>query len=291
MMRCVPIAWIVILLSGCGQTGPSASTRGVTTETIDAQSGTLIRTRLDASEIGIADRLFVEVRIEWQSPAWASMQEVDWAGHGWSVIFASDGTVAASGDERSSVSTYLVEPFLPGEYTIPPFEVELTLNEAAVPYVISTEPLLVEVLSSLAPDDAGELSFIDGVYDPSLPAPPPARSQWLMIVVLAGLAGSAIWIGLYFHQRRMHEIRDLQPGDLLEQIMGGHCQSESEAYDRLYQSLCLLNPGLQQTSEIRGYIEICEEARFSPSQLPPHDPTDIARQVLDLLCYNTETAL
>lgn len=291
MMRGVLIAWIAILLSGCGQAGTPASTGGVVTETVDARSGTLIETRLDTSELGIADRLLVEVRIEWKSPAWASMQKVDWAGHGWSVIFASDEPVSASGDTRSSVSTYVIEPFLPGEYTIPPFKVELTLDEAAIPYVISTEPQLVQVLSSLAPDDVGELSFIDSVYDPSLPASIPARYQWLLIIVPASLVGPVIWIGFYFHRRRTHEIRDLQPSDLLEQIMKGHCQSKSEAYDRLYQSLCLLDSGLKQTSEIRGYIEICEEARYSLSQLPAHDPTQIARQVHDLLCYNTETAL
>lgn len=91
---------------------------------------------------------------------------------------------------------YVLEPFLSGEYTIPPLTIRFARDGEEEGHVVETEALTVKV-TSLLPEAVAELAIEDILPPQALPRQAPA---WLLpvalgaLLVLGGAAGMAVWL-------------------------------------------------------------------------------------------------
>ncbi len=287
MLRWVGL--LAMLLAGCSRAPTQTPTDGLETQITDPQSGVTLRMYIDRAEITAVDRLALDVELEWASPARASLIEPDWSASGWTLI-EQHGEPAKLTDSGFVVrSTYLIEPFLPGAYTIPVFGAQVFPTPDAEPYQIESLTMDVQVRSVLDDQDAGELAPADGLVDPIALAPPRFRSTgWVyaLVVVVAGIAGVIIW---KLTRSSRDGIRSPSVYAQLEHVAEGRDASDTEAYNTLYHAFTRLDERLQQTSEIRAMIEQCERVRFSAGDASTLDPQTMARHTLELLGVSPST--
>ncbi len=104
----------------------------------------------------------------------------------------ADGSVVA-------VRTYVLEPFLPGDYAIP--SLQLSFGETGggtYPFTLVSEPLPVEVLSSLPPQ-LGEQDIEEVTGPETLPS---RRILWYALGGLAAAGAAALALVLLLRRRR-----------------------------------------------------------------------------------------
>lgn len=280
------IVWIILCtcaIAGCARTTPTAAVDGYETEVSDPQSGVMIRTHIDTDELTTSDRLFVEVELEWAAPVLASFIEPDWSQSGWTLIETHLDPVQSTDDGFVSAVTYLIEPFLPGQYTIPAFGVQIFPDSTFDSVSMESMAMDVRVLSVLDIQDAGDLDPVDGLLDPRATQQIETKSMNLLYGISAFAFGVALLI--IWRLTRSRENADASPSVYaqLEHVANGCDESDSVAYHSLYQAFIGLDERLQMTSEVRSMIEQCERARFSLDDANALDPRTMARHTLDLL--------
>jgi hypothetical protein len=150
--------------------------------------------RTDRSELTIADRLTfaieatVDEAYEVELPRLASQLESFGI-----VDFRGEGPVLVDKARKRLTRTYVLEPFLSGEYTIPAMKVAFWKHDAAQDrHELETEPLTLKV-RSLLPEAAAGLK----IHDVLPPVPLPRRPvpwTWvaLAVAVLAALAAAVV---------------------------------------------------------------------------------------------------
>ncbi len=281
---------VAMLLMGCSRAPIQTPTDGLETQITDPQSGVILRMSIDRTEITAADRLALDIELEWALPARASLIEPDWSASEWTLV-EQHGEPAKLTDSGFVVrSTYLIEPFLPGPYTTPVFGAQVFPTPDAEPYPIESMTMDVQVRSVLDDQNAGELAPANGLVDPTALAPTRFQSTgWVyaLVVVVAGIAGVIIW---KLTRSSGDGARSSSVYAQLEHVAKGREASDTEAYNTLYHAFTRLDERLQQTSEIRAMIEQCERARFSAGDVSTLDPQVMARHTLELLGVSPSTA-
>jgi hypothetical protein len=180
------------LYAACGGEGPQqdrtyAIDRTVTRGPVD------LRVAVSRDTISIADRLdmLVEARADsgWvvELPAFGDkLQEFG------IIDYSTDPPRLGSDGRVVSRRTYELEPFLSGEYTIPPMTVTFRAEGDTVAHSVESDTLRVMVTSVLTGDStAVRLRGIAG------PAELPADRRWLLVIpaVLAAAAAAAlVWL-------------------------------------------------------------------------------------------------
>lgn len=107
-------------------------------------------------------------------------------------------------DGRTVTTTDLeLEPFLPGDYEIPPIEIKATpvTKDSGEPVSVTTEPLAVHVTSVLA--DAEDAKDVAGLKDI---APAPASRMWMWWAGGGVAAAAVVTAGLVLAARRRGRI-------------------------------------------------------------------------------------
>ena len=207
----------------------------------------------------------------------------DWAASDWTLIDSHREPIARTETGFAASSTYLIEPFLAGEYTIPSFGVEITPTPDAQPYPLVSLPLTIQVQSVLASEDSGELDPAAGFVDPETELANEPQPKAMLYALIAGVIFFSALVIWRLTRPSLQSQTPRSAYALLELVATGHEGSESDAYNTLYQAFTRLDPRLQHTSEIRSLIEQCECARFSANESSALDPQTIARHTLELL--------
>jgi len=283
MSRVVVFILGVLVLGGCMRSPSVQAESGIDTEARDPESGVIVRTHMDRDEIGIADRLEVQVFVEWEPPARAALVEPDFADSGWTLIESHQDPLVTTASGFVESSTFLLEPFLAGAYRVPAFWVEVASDRNAEPYEFSSMESSIAVRSSLDIQDAGTLDPAYGL------APPPSVSDQRLSMsrmVIGGVLAFGVFSGLCFwwFTRSFSDRPKLESvHDQLQQVANNTSQSDADAYEMLYHAITRLDERLQNTSEIRALIQSCERARFSAGEPGALDPRAMARHTLELL--------
>lgn len=287
MIRCLLIILITTMLAGCSPDAPSPLVGGIEAEAFDPQSGVVILTQINDGEIASADRLRVEVRIQWASPVNVTLNEPDWAGEGWTRIDASQQPVQMTDSGFELTGSYLIEPFLPGEYTVPSFTAVITPHPDSESYELASPPIAVVVQSVLDSQDSGELDPSIGLLDPRAALPDQPNSKSLIYTIAGAMLISVLLVVWRLSRTSNRSGGQTSVFEQLQHVANGHDESESDAYNTLYNAFTRLDDRLQQTSEIRTLIEQCERARFSRSDTVSSPkilaPSAMARHTLELL--------
>ncbi len=288
----IRFGWMILVacvLVGCSRDVPAPSSAGIVSDVADPETGVKIRTRIETDKIGIADRLRVEVQIEWASPVSATLGEPDWDTTQWTRIDGTVRPVEVSNGGFKLVASFLLEPFLAGTYAVPAFEVFITPGSDSLTRTLLSIEIPIEVISVLDAQDAGVLEPAVGFIDPNLTSDIQSNSKYGVLGVAAVVFVFSAYI-IWRLTRTTNPSTFRSAYELFERVADGLEPTESTAYDTLYQAFIRLDPRLQQTSEVRGMIEQCEQALFSPINTPTTDPVTMARHTLELLGQSaTET--
>ena len=254
----------VFLISCASSTETQSSPRTPIEKTYEAE-GAAVRIRASRSDLAVADRLDLVLeasttedrRIEFPS------QEENLGE--FRVIERRRGPPKLTeGGRVSEAHTYVLEPFLPGDYTVPAMSVRFHLKaddaSADSEITIETEPISIRVTSVLPAPAAesgtsGDDALTHGAPDikeASGPLDLPGRPPWVYWV--AGGAIVALLIGgIYFWRRRRADAETAAPPPLahetayraLEKLLADRLVEAGE-YKLFY--LCLSNI-------LRHYIE------------------------------------
>lgn len=276
-------ALISCVLFGCTESSPPTASQGVQTEVVDPDSGVVIRTHTDETQIRIADRLVVSVEVEWDSPVSIEIIEPDWSLEGWERIDASAEPIEKTPNGYISASSYLIEPFLSGDYIIPPISVEISPSKDAQSYSLSSMPIEVAVRGVLNKEDSGELAQVGGYIAPSLSNDQSADLN-TVIPLLIGAALAIVGLIVWRMAKSADDVNThLNAYEIFEEVARGTAHTQTQAYRRLYLAFSLLDPRLQRTSEINGLIQECERARFSHGITQTLTAQAMAQHTLELL--------
>lgn len=271
------------LLISCSKQSSLANENGITTEIADPQTGVMIRVHIPSDTIGIADRITLQVDVEWALPATASIVPPDFEEQGWVLVDTYANPTQLHDGLYSTTNTYTLEPFLAGEYTIPTIAVDITPDSEADYYQLLSMPMLVVVKSVLDTDDGGELVPAYGFTDAS--ALESNESDSLMIPAIA--VGMVLFAFVILLRVMTHKDSKQTPPPsahaLLKRVVHKTHDNEPEGYSTLHQALMLLDTQLLGTSEIHGFVQECERAQFSPDQQISISPAVMAQHTLDLL--------
>lgn len=200
----VVVTGLALLLVGCGEkkeTGEQSSKREGGVEKVYERGPLKVVLWLDNPEPTIADRITLEMEMtsdeayEVTPPAFGEKLEQ----FGITDFRSTPPELVGDGKVRES-RTYELEPFLSGEYTIPPMTFRFAKKDGSdeEPHELETEELTVTV-SSLLPEDAENLEIHEIAPPVELPKPTPA---WLWPTV-AGIGAVVLTaLGMIFWPRR-----------------------------------------------------------------------------------------
>jgi len=274
-----------LILLGCQAQDTDSVSSGQSSRVIDPESGTTLTVWAPTDSISTAERVSVSVEVIWKEPNSIELVEPEWDKSQWNLIQSTKDPTGIAGDGFITTHHYLIEPFLPGEYTVPVFGLEIASNPDEAARTITTSPLDIQVDSVLAAEDAGELEPVAQLYEPV----DAVASQNTNQAVYWALGGGLVLSGLiiYLLTRPTNQAtKNRSAYALLEEVARVTDGQSPQAYETLYLALSKLDPRLQQTSEIQVLIEQCERIRFSHDQAGELDAKLMARHTLDLLGHS-----
>ena len=112
------------------------------------------------------------------------------------IDFYAPGPKLLDNEHMISTQSYDLEPFLSGEYSIPPMKIKFWTDEEGPedPHILESEEIKITV-NSILEDSNEELMIVD-VTPPVIP-PPPDRT-WIIFLILGLLGGGGIIAGLIY---------------------------------------------------------------------------------------------
>jgi len=283
MIRALICMLIITLppLSGCADPIPSVDT-SVAQFARDDESGVTLETRIDTDEIILADRIWVNDIATWTVSKQPVFEPRDWIDTQWTVIDETTSPPELRNGAYSIHRRTLIEPFLPGTYTVPASVVRVHNSPDAEPTLISTKPIEVQVLGVLTENDSGELNEI-----PDITQPLSSDHDGQTSIVIAGIAIAVVTLGFVIVMLRRntnaHSARSVL--ELLRDIQSDPSIPTREGFERLGRIFDRLDPRLQSTTEFDQMIRVCDQARYSNSAEPSVrvTPQKMAEHALELL--------
>jgi hypothetical protein len=156
--------------------------------------------RLDRESLTMAEQLNLEIEVaaeegyEVQLPRFG--EQLDQFG----IVDYSDPPQELSGDGRvRHRRTYVLEPFLSGDYSIPPMTAGFWKADEEERHEITSEALTVTV-TSILPEDFGELHIQDIAAPVALPAPVKPWQWGVIVAVVLSVAGFVV--GWFWWRRK-----------------------------------------------------------------------------------------
>jgi mono/diheme cytochrome c family protein len=166
---------------------------------------------------------------------------------------------------------WTIEPFLDGDYPVPAFEIR------AGDRLLTTAPMVVEVVSVLDPEDAGSFPAAAGAMLPD--ARPVSPASIILMCTVVALGSVALGWLLRRDRGERSEVRAVSDAELLRGVASGRIAGDA--------AMAALNGALNRLAEDRdrplaGLLRRCERARFgSGGQV--EDPRVIAQEALSVL--------
>jgi len=166
----------------------------------------MLRLKVDRKEITIAERITLLIEVDADEDMEVELPRFGEKLEEFGIVdyHTPQPRMIADGRVRTSRS-YTLEPFLSGEYRIPPMKVSFREKDAQdeVQHEIESEEITVNV-TSLLPEDLEDLQIADIIAPLSLPRPP---RRWLFPVLFAvAVAAAAVTaLALYLRRRRPPE--------------------------------------------------------------------------------------
>lgn len=210
-----------LVLSGCDRPVPQSQPLGFEYEKTYTEGGITVTVKVNRRSITVADR--VELILE---AVVSESADLEWPQiSGKLGEFTVTGISLApprlvDGNRVRREGRYELEPFLAGDYEIPPLSIRLGGGRA-----VETEPVRIRVISVLPPgDQAPEIKEIA----PPIELPGPSRWPYMVAgAALAGLSYAAYQLrkrsrirkarGAAPHERALRELRNLMAEDLIGQ--------------------------------------------------------------------------
>ncbi|MAO20148.1 MAG: hypothetical protein CMJ35_02190 [Phycisphaerae bacterium] len=273
------LAWMP--MTGCSNDHTSSDGAPMTHHTEDAQSGARLSLQLASDSIGIADRMWVTARWSWPDSVSVSIAPPDWDEGDWTPIETIDEPVARDGDHYEASRRWLVEPFLPGEYSVP--SPVMLIEAADATRELAVDPFVVQVQGVLPDQDTGQLNPL---ATPALPESPNDTRPvyWLWAVAITSLIALVV---LAIARRGSHADQDETVYAQLKHIETNEQLDSGVAFELLDRAFAQLDPRLRQTSEFTEMIRACDRARFAQDHGQRVSPTRIARHALELLGHDS----
>jgi hypothetical protein len=284
-MKCLValLSILIIALAGCSQSTGSESEHGVSTSITDPETGVQLQVNTSESTLLAADRLTVSVRAEWEAPYITQIVEPDWSASGWTLIMSSIHPVDQSENKFHQSATYLLEPFLPGEYSVPSIGAQIQSTETDLLRTLVSADIDIEVRSILNDDDQGIIKPAGGFILPLLDdTEPDSNSFYLYAAVGFGfvLLIAFLWLKARGSKER---IENESLFSILNRVAHDPQEDIQSSYDDLYNALSMLDDRLYRTSEIQSMIQTCEQVRFSDGHQVSVEPSLMAQHTLELL--------
>jgi hypothetical protein len=232
----------------------------------------------DRDTMRTVDRLTVTLEAVGDPGVRLDAPDFDPSEAGWTLVSRLDDPPRADAHGRAVLtSTITLEPFLEGEYTLPPATLAFTPAQGQ-PSTLSTEPLSISVASVLDPEDPAELSEPAAM----LAAPPPPEPQsglgiapWL----IAGAAAvAAVGIGVALRRRTPRPITT--PVDDLRRLLSLAEVEPDAAYAAIARAL---NTHPAPGPEARALADEADRVRYGRAPASPQRAAAAVREALDLL--------
>ncbi|GEM_PF-2105884 len=283
MIRVAPtiLCCPLLLLAACQREHtPTPPVPAAEVTASDDQAGIQLALAADRTDITTLDRVKVTITLRRPIAKAVMLIEPDWESTGWTRVGSTDSDPVAIDARRIERSrTVTIEPFLPGDYTIPSAGIQWTTPDLT--RTLQTPQLGVTVASVLTPDDTEELD------QPASTMPPPARTDddplAPLIVSLVVLTGALLaWKAT---RRPPHTDHDPSPADTIREIANGRHEGQTQLAE-LHRALAMAEPMPSSKQRLDELIARCETARFSPPGRGPIEPTDprqLASTALELI--------
>ena len=195
MRRLALIGIVIGLIASCGGGEPADRVSFEIDETY-RRGPVSFRAALSSDEITIAEHvtMLLEVRaLEGYTAELPSFGEkLDQFG----IVDYETGRPELRGDTVVTRRTYELEPFLSGEYAIPPMTVRFSAEGDTLVHTVESDTLTVRV-NSILPEDASKLEIKDIAGPVEIP-----RDYTKAIVIAAAIAAAALALFLLWRRRR-----------------------------------------------------------------------------------------
>jgi hypothetical protein len=286
MMRATaPLLTLLIalhLMSPIGCSRAPATTQGDAIErTIaDPASGVELTMRVEQDAIGIADRVWVTTHWTWGDGQRVVLSTPDWLVSDWTLIETIEEPASRSGVRYSAHRRDLLEPFLPGVYSIPSGVLRIESDDIAEAIELTLEPIDILVEGVLPDSDLGELNPIAEL---ALPDEPQQTSTQPLLIIGIGASGVLALVILLVLRRSGRVDEPVSIYEQLSHISNDPSIGDDEGFDRLGRVFDQIDPRLRQTSEFAEMIRACDRARYAPEPDAHASPARIARHTLELL--------
>lgn len=215
-VRRVGAALAVVLFASCAPREEPPEPEGPAIDKSLKRGPITVALRVDKDEITIAEtvELVIEARVEEgyevEMPKFGEKLEQ------FGIVEFREPPPTLAADGRVTVSrTYILEPFLSGDYVIPPMKIRFWKPEEAEEdrHEIETEEISVKV-ASLLPEDLAELAIKDIAAPVALPNT--SRAAWYAVaaLVLAVAGVVAAWALWRRRKRRVESVEVIPPHEL-----------------------------------------------------------------------------
>lgn len=234
----------------------------------------------DRTELTTLDRLEVTITLRRPIANTVTLIEPDWEAAGWTRIDSTDSLpVAIDTDHIERFRIITIEPFLAGDYTIPPATIEWTTG--TLTRILQTPELSATVTSVLADSDSPELA------EPTPIIPPVSEKKehsfTPLLISIAVLVGALLLINAA--RRAGREDDKPTPLDTIRAIANNEHESDTPLAD-LHRALATAEPMPSSKHKLNALIARCEIARFTPADRAPveqPDPKQLASAALEII--------
>ncbi len=254
-------------VAGCADQNDPVATSGQISSTAQTESGSVRFTVwADSDELRTVDQLGVRIKINWASSEDVKLFAPDWEGAGWTLVDSYHEPDMVEGAGFSRLWSFTIEPFLEGQYSIPPIEVDTNLGS------ITSEPIAVSVHSVL---DTGSTSELAEHRPLALPSEPES-SNISGLVILGAVGGLILAFVLFWLVRKPGVKLEPTPRETLQAIADGDFEDAGEAFRCVHRVVSTLRT-TAKTIEIETE---CEQARFNGCTTMTSDPRTIAMRAI-----------
>ena len=209
---------LVLLAVACNPTeqGQGDQPQAAHTETFAEQNCT-VEITLDRTQLTVADQL--QLRLTAVSPegfsiVFPTIKNEDESGFSWQQELPAPQAMTPDGMVRNQ-QVYLGEPYLPGDYNLPPLKIIFQPSAAgSTAITIATKPISVKIISLLENDpNPQQLSDIGTPMEQ-----PWSRTQQLIAALTLLALVAAMGFGLWYWLRRRRQRQNAPPPPILPHI-------------------------------------------------------------------------
>jgi hypothetical protein len=206
-------------LASCGGNGKRVETGAFEIDETYRRGPVSFRTAVSRKEITIAERLTMLLEVKAREGYTAELPSFGEKLQEFGIVDYRTDRPELLGDTVLTRRTYELEPFLSGEYRIPPMTVSFRAEGDSVVHTLESDTISVRVLSIL-PEDLAELEIRDIAGPADIPA-----DYAKAVVIAAAVAAAAAVLFVLWRRKRLRPLiaRRIPPDEIaygaLEQLI------------------------------------------------------------------------